>query len=957
MALILPEIQHEYLFHLDTEETKNSVFDQCRAEGKEAAYSTFGTAQNDSEYQPAPTVEPDYYMQYCSSDGYDYLKDYRLVWGYTIGIIEQDVICSLTTGEHLAEGKEACDTYEAENAAGENVDWKRGIWLKFSGNRNVSPNRIGEVVLPNYIISLKDLCKALQIRGGCNLESFNTDYILNISRAFNDPQIRIKENIEFNFENILNAEYTFSNITTNDKISFSKINDIDYKYTFYQAKITKVPKGFNNVGGTYCFSHTNINDISDVSIKIYSHQFEETKIVNVDNTSKLIATNNITSCFELCIIKIFKPIIDWSKCTIATHLLYDNNNPIDEVVLDFTTATKDITVNYFNNNYTITKLNIIANPNIKLLGNLFDIYSNAEIIVTNILYCRNGYIFSLYDVRSTKIIGNFNTHYFIHCANRINDGYNILTNDSDVYLYNDDDVSFSNTYGLINYYVYRNATIGKININFDNCSIIGFYKRDDNYYKDYTSSNIIINSNKNNIKIYNHLIIDIDLYVNNNTNIELYGNSLFYDLIYNYTPDVYHKINIIKQEDNIKDLTAYYPTCVINAEEYNINAIYDSNSKYYNYKILYIDKCNDITINNFYRTNEYDNAYSNTYIIIENKCNKINMKHSDIAGENIYISCFNKDINLTLNDYRIIDNKKVNLFSYNTQFYNLTLINEKISSFINFPILTTNDEESDYLCYVNKWCEGLDNKYIYKNIYSYTNSFNRDIYTICNYICNGVTINNIPIKTINLTEEEYKISSIDTLKHSNSYNGNIILYDTINNKFDIDFAYGTIKNGWLLDFNNSPSNNEFIIRTGTIIQNYINDNITLNIEPLDESINDNNHNNTILAITSSCINLISIIININNNILSISIDSIILSNITNFIFNNIGTTKYNKNFDIKEASKLSQESINSIVNPSNFTNGCTLTINTIPFQYITEEQKQALVNAGVTLVEYIPQTE
>lgn len=88
MALIIPEVKHEYIFMEDSEQDKEIQFDQCRADNKEAAYSCFGTGELDSEYQPSPTKDPDYLMDYCSTDGHDYLKDYRLIWGYGIGIIE-----------------------------------------------------------------------------------------------------------------------------------------------------------------------------------------------------------------------------------------------------------------------------------------------------------------------------------------------------------------------------------------------------------------------------------------------------------------------------------------------------------------------------------------------------------------------------------------------------------------------------------------------------------------------------------------------------------------------------------------------------------------------------------------------------------------------------------------------------------------------------------------------------
>ena len=158
MDIIIPDITREYIYLEATEADKDKQFEQCKADNKEAAWAGIGTRELDSEYQPSPIKEPDYYMEYCSSDDYDYLKDYRLIWGHNIGIIEQDVICSLSTGEHLVEGKDACDTYATENVDGENINWKRGIWLKFSGNRNVK-----KLYYPKELLVLK-ICVLLLIQ-------------------------------------------------------------------------------------------------------------------------------------------------------------------------------------------------------------------------------------------------------------------------------------------------------------------------------------------------------------------------------------------------------------------------------------------------------------------------------------------------------------------------------------------------------------------------------------------------------------------------------------------------------------------------------------------------------------------------------------------------------------------------------------------------------------------------
>ena len=85
-----------------------------------------------------------------------------------------------------------------------------------------------------------------------------------------------------------------------------------------------------------------------------------------------------------------------------------------------------------------------------------------------------------------------------------------------------------------------------------------------------------------------------------------------------------------------------------------------------------------------------------------------------------------------------------------------------------------------------------------------------------------------------------------------------------------------------------------------------------------------------------------------------SIENFLIDDLSNNIQNLSLNFVISINCNLSYLDKLTQESINSIVNPSNYKSGATLTINTIPFQYITEEQKQALINAGVTLVEYIP---
>ena len=106
-----------------------------------------------------------------------------------------------------------------------------------------------------------------------------------------------------------------------------------------------------------------------------------------------------------------------------------------------------------------------------------------------------------------------------------------------------------------------------------------------------------------------------------------------------------------------------------------------------------------------------------------------------------------------------------------------------------------------------------------------------------------------------------------------------------------------------------------------------------------------------------CSKLKSITINssdsITYNIKSLYVDEM-CANLEDITINNYENCE---EINLSICSKLTQQSINNIVIPTLYKTGATLTIHTTPFQYITEEQKQALVNAGVTLVEYIPQTE
>lgn len=308
--VVIPEIKHEYIRQVDTETTKDSWFDECIADNKEAAWAGIGTSENDSQYQPAPNVEPDYYMQYCSSDDYDYLKDYRLIWGYGIGIIEQDVICSLSTGEHLAEGKDACDTYATENAAGENTDWKRGTWIKFSGNRNVSPTRIGEVILPERVISLKDLCVALNLDSITECDFYlpieTNDSILNITNLCGQKsQIKVLRNsggARECFQGALQCGYAFAYADTSEAIQIGWLYAVDCNHMFYHSTVGSMNMFSDNESCDYTsmFEEATGDGWELSPYYIDKAMFKNAHGISVNTSGVIHCKQDVSECFYGC---------------------------------------------------------------------------------------------------------------------------------------------------------------------------------------------------------------------------------------------------------------------------------------------------------------------------------------------------------------------------------------------------------------------------------------------------------------------------------------------------------------------------------------------------------------------------------------------------------------------------------------------------------------------------------
>ena len=918
MALTLPELKHEYIFQLDTEETKNSVFDQCREEAKEAAYSTFGTNQNDAEYQPSPIKDPDYMMDYCTSDGHDYLKDYRLIWGYGIGIIEQDVICSLTTGEHLAEGTEACDTYEAENAAGENTDWKRGTWIKFSGNRNVSPTRIREVVLPDYIISLKDLCVALTSTDEVVVEGFNTNNIINMDNMFG------KESSS-NYRYYIISDFNFDSAKT-------------LNYAFKCAHFVNFPYDINNrnIGGISLFERVRIdNDVTEVNMKLYSNMFYN--FYPPINNKFVFEDCDKDISFAFCYANIDDfPIINFTNVTYSCNQLFYRITVLNPDNIKTLNLSSYVNPERSFDDYFIQSsdsINIrITFPNVEIInkGAPFISLSDSTIIFDNILiynkikpntrisgFESNANIITFFSFNCTNItcIGTINGA----AIGRINSElYGKLFTDSSKIKIIQDDLTYNDLKEFINYnndfdvmplfFLYNNYSQHDNTVNFNidvldfsESQIIGnlFYS----YNYRYTNVNItndsidiVVDINKpililgryfKNITINNTSIDNILIGGNNNIN-------LYYDL-YDYVLKV-----------NTENIVELYSDC------YYI----DTNNDVLSYNNFFkINKANNINYNTLYR---YDHTDSN--ITIRN-CNKfiINYSDTDIMSGIINIPS-NFKLNIEVNPYLS------NLIKYgNVTFLNIDNENDTVS----FPNLTNVTDEYT-LRYYGRFIDYPLSVLLNSELVYFANPYN------CTYI-NDITETEINIHElaysnygINIDLSNFNIN-IEYTNIKGTYNDLLgsSMIDTISPNLKVN-------NITFLDYDYSGSGTaklylQYIESNNLIINFDINRYCYLYLYDLPNlhKFTINNFYGSIYANNFNYQNNINVLLLGNNNI------------IDDFL-------------NLSAFDKLTQESINSIVTPSNYRSGATLTINTIPFQYITEEQKQALTNAGVTLVEYIP---
>ena len=1006
--VVIPEVKHEYIRQVDTTETKDTWFDECIADNKEAAWAGIGTSENDSQYQPAPSIEPDYYMQYCSSDDYDYLKDYRLIWGYGIGIIEQDVICSLSTGEHLAEGVEACDAYETENAAGKDVDWKRGVWLKFSGNRNNSPARIGEVILPEYIISLKDLCAVLTPTNGCVFEMFNSvrgvdvvTHILNISNLCGQKNITVTPNDNYYQADFfpLDVSYAFANATItgfDDPLGFWYIfqNAVNGNHCFYNANLTVAMGDLNYFGrienGNYesAFEGCTITATTGEEINYTGVVNKATfKNCNADlimpTMAKLIG--DCESAFEGCTINhtgsrngdtdddIDWNSLDFSKVTNAKRMFYNTSWVENEIFLDLSSIVEHedgCFDNFFKSNDSHKTINIKA-PDTKIKG--YEVF-NLSLFTINILNELKCY--DLWDDNikcDYKTTDEDNSYCFIYgYQNTINgiivginifeyrNGLPILNANSNLTIKTSkrpDNITIKSI--IEKYNTYRFFPCIFISANIIAINSLWNYVNIDDYYP---VNSILSGTYLNNINITNNVIKSVNkkgkefciitdniqgLYLNIETDDNSgccigynngYSNNNNRTIELNNVDNIHHDYVSINHNGNDKLPITIYKS---------IRTLCKRKDGNYVYCLYNFNNCKAIIDNDYIINMSNSNwCYLNFDYIDELYIGNINLQKT--SSYDLHINLYGNIVNTLINDYEnnYLDGLGINKYSL------LTLYIKEIKN------IETNKTTLP-LCTIDKFnYEDEVNNIEYPNILNVTNIDNIGVIG---------KFKNTPLSHLNkryyklrkgsivcdvsLFSEENYINDIEDFDYN--YNKALYGFSIYGDYTDKMIKFNYYTNGSYIGYTLTSRNEKIsnltteINGVGTSYSN-INGNLTINFP---------NTYNTNVSIKENC-NIDNLTLNLNDRGFADGFglsfysynDSITINN----IFINTTGGKITIDTDYKLFNNLSQDSINSIVNPNIYKGGITVTINTIPFQYITEEQKQALVDAGVTLVEYIP---
>ena len=939
MEINVPTLHHDYVYFTDTEQSKNNIIQQAIDDNKEACYVGYGTGQLNSKYQPSPVKDPDYYMQYCNSDNYDYLKDYRLIWGYGIGISETEIIINIDTGEHLAEGTEACDSYVAP----EGVNTKRGIWLQFTGTTLINPSVIPSVNLPDYVISIKNLTNSLS-SANIDIEQFNTENIINWDNAFSNKIVSFKD-FTFDLNNCRSMNSTFnasriSNCINDKTIDFNFINvpeNIIANNCFNQSTVNNNIHTLltNYIGGTGMFQNTNNIDAIDFTnckLTLYSSMFYYNYMhyfvlditdseFKCDTILENVFKNIYTNCF---------PKINFSNVE-KINVLFEFDAPNEDITYDIDLSTlKDVPVtdiiscNFYKDYITI--LNITA-PDIKLTkyNNAFHI-SGCTINFLNSLKAR-----SITDIINLYVTYDIDLNYFIYAngnypitLNGTFIGYNILyidnfdsINGNVKFTYYDDIADISKEFTNINTINYTKFVTFNFNID----------RRTNNNIKESISSigNCISGYDFPSPSVYTNIgafeIFDVDSIktVNiDNTNYQYIlplANGAFctmnYDTINVTEIDFTYKITTSYIKFNVTNLSKIdnkvnFQNCIIDAENIDFELYWSDK--------IYIRDCHNIKLVSF---------YSNYKVILKKFNNIISYKVENMT-EPYYeqCTCF-----LDINNNNIINTEDGRVYIGYVGFYNssdnITSIDDIMNSTLKgtMPtILNPNDAELTYALYGRfDYKLSLLNKYFtYIDIPGFV-----DIYKDC--------------KIINDTGDE---NYIVTLSDSNQ--------DFFINYLCNDWSSITIdKLSIMLDdndfYNNIYLNDEYPVIIPNAVKISLLDVITKNT-----IINAGDSYAQAISIGDGyiCDNLTTININIIRtcNYFMVNTPEHKDDKLVNFNCTNIN---YIQHLQLPYCSQLSDESIAKIINtpPTN-----ELQINEIVYNKLSEEDISSIISSGCSII-------
>lgn len=931
--IIIKDIQAEYIFHTNDEENKNKILEEAVINNKEACYVTYGTDNINSTYQPSPIKDDDYYMKYCNSDKYDHLKDYRLIWGHAIGIVEEDVIINTDTGEHLAEGED-CNNYSAP----EGTNYKKGKWLRFSGINNLNPKVIQEVVLPDYIISFKDLCSSLSSID--IIEAIDTSNIYNMSNAFhnkNNIQFTINNTnkIIFDFNNVKDASSCFEYCTiNNNSIDFINCSDFcNYARMFYYSHITYIPDGLNkqNIGGEYMFWYAKLTGNLNITMKLYNNMFDcNGSFIEDDSLTingNFVCSNDINNALHVHNKLIFNANIDFANVENARTFINIYNG-----TLDLTTLPEDCN---YEGMISGTNFNIIA-PTFKL--NL-PLIKNSYNFTVNIINTLKYYTIFDSNINSKCVFCYFENAYYYPCNITINGV--IETSFLFGGKYNKKNINLNGNLKLIdncpanitydNFATLCNRTKNgpELSFNINNDESINF--------DDYSTLDLLkITSYTKNINKENRTLLltsghNLSSTIYTNTNSKIYINT---------TNGNYNIINSGEANEIYALITFYGYDTIINAPNSNI---------YYSTSLSSSIKCNIDSAKKVKIDYNYDNRIG--YNLCECTINVLN---------NIDSIEYNGGINVRLRNNKKLTLESSYVYIKNDINYNIFLpfdiwqVNESdvIVDSCPFPNLIHKNGDNYLIC-ANNFYKDFDVNLLDKCIYR--RSDNRNISFI-----NGIQLINNLNKFIELSNSINTSNDIIIDFNNINSNRNNTLY------CNGDYRKVTIKNfgGNLVSEINGEWNKQNVSDDEEKRYiNYIPENIEggmIRIKPgkstyLNLLINIPFHNNNYSDFESTIIGYDDYEFNYETIIYSSTIFCPLIINIFNcqsLTHLDVNNAKFTYKLALNYCDNLDDDSINSIIN-AQYDDGTEVIISYIVYNKLTEEQKETIINKGCTLISFV----